>query len=50
MATGDRVQQAARFLLEAHQERRTYEPIPDAFSPRDINEAYDRISKQRGMK
>ena len=49
MATDDRVQQAARYLLEAHQERRVYEPIPDAFSPRDINEAYDMQEAFHGL-
>ncbi|NQW22357.1 MAG: fumarylacetoacetate hydrolase family protein [SAR202 cluster bacterium] len=41
MAGEDRVQQAAQFLHEAHQARAKYQPIPDAFAPRDINEAYD---------
>ena len=31
----------ARFLHEAHRERVAYQPIPDAFAPRDIDEAYD---------
>ena len=41
MAGEDRVRQAARFLHEAHRERAAYQPIPDAFAPRDIDEAYD---------
>ena len=41
MAGEDRVQQAARFLHEAHNTRAAYLPIPDAFAPRDIAEAYD---------
>ena len=41
MADGSRAQQAARFLDEAHKARSKYEPIPDDFAPRDIDEAYD---------
>ena len=41
MAGQDRVQQAARFLHEAHNARAAYQPLPDAFAPRDIDEAYD---------
>ena len=41
MASDDKIQQAARFLHEAHSARAAYQPIPDAFSPRDIDEAYD---------
>ena len=41
MASEERVWQAARFLHEAHRARAPYQPMPDAFAPRDINEAYD---------
>jgi 2-keto-4-pentenoate hydratase len=41
MASEDRAIQAARFLHEAHQARAAYQPIPDAFAPRNIDEAYD---------
>ena len=41
MASEERVWQAARFLHEAHRARASYQPMPDAFAPRDINEAYD---------
>ena len=41
MAGEDRVQRAARFLHEAHSARAAYQPIPDAFTPRNIDEAYD---------
>ena len=41
MAGEDRVQRAARFLHEARNARAPYQPIPGAFAPRDINEAYD---------
>ena len=41
MAGGDRAQQAARFLQEAHRARASYQPLPEAFAPRDIDEAYD---------
>ena len=41
MASEERVWQAARFLHQAHRERAPYQPIPDDFAPRDINEAYD---------
>lgn len=41
MAGENRVQQAAQFLHEAHRARAKYQPIPDAFAPKDINEAYD---------
>ncbi len=41
MASEERVWQAARFLHQAHRERAAYQPIPDDFAPRDINEAYD---------
>ena len=41
MASEGRVQQAARFLDEAHKARTPYQPLPDALAPRDIDEAYD---------
>ncbi|MEE8466391.1 MAG: fumarylacetoacetate hydrolase family protein [Dehalococcoidia bacterium] len=41
MADENRVQQAARYLHEAHNARAAYQPIPEAFGPRDIDEAYD---------
>ncbi|MQF96162.1 MAG: hypothetical protein FI731_10855 [SAR202 cluster bacterium] len=41
MAGGNRVQRAAQFLYEAHQARAAYQPLPDDFAPRDIDEAYD---------
>ncbi|PKB71842.1 MAG: hypothetical protein BZY87_03130 [SAR202 cluster bacterium Io17-Chloro-G6] len=41
MADEDRVQQAAQFLHEAHNARAAYQPIPESFAPRDIDEAYD---------
>ena len=41
MAGEDRTQLATRFLHEAHNARAAYQPIPDAFAPRDIDEAYD---------
>ena len=41
MAGEGRVQQAARFLDEAHKARTPYQPLPDALAPRDIDEAYD---------
>ena len=37
----ERTWQAARYLHEAHRARAPYQPIPDAFAPRDIDEAYD---------
>ncbi|MDA0264571.1 MAG: fumarylacetoacetate hydrolase family protein [Chloroflexi bacterium] len=41
MAGADRTQQAARFLQDAHAARAAYQPLPEAFAPRDIDEAYD---------
>ncbi len=41
MAIEERIRQAARFLHEAHLARAPYQPIPDAFAPRDIDQAYD---------
>ena len=41
MTSEERVWQAARFLHEAHRARAPYQPIPEAFAPRDIGEAYD---------
>jgi 2-oxo-3-hexenedioate decarboxylase/2-keto-4-pentenoate hydratase len=41
MASNDKVQQAAHFLHDAHNARDAYQPLPEAFSPRDIDEAYD---------
>lgn len=36
-----KAQQAAHFLFDAHTTRRSYQPIPERFSPRSITEAYD---------
>ncbi|MDA1127406.1 MAG: fumarylacetoacetate hydrolase family protein [Chloroflexi bacterium] len=41
MADNDRTQRAAQFLNEAHNARAAYVPIPEAFAPRDIDEAYE---------
>ena len=40
MSTQGRIQQAARFVFEERQTRKPFEPIPDTFAPRTIDEAY----------
>ncbi len=49
MNSVDRVHQAARFLYDAHRARAKYEPIPESFAPRDINEAYDMQEASREL-
>ncbi len=41
MAGEEMVWQAARFLHEAHRAKSPYQPIPAAFAPSDITQAYD---------
>ena len=40
-ANESREQKAAQYLFEAHAARRTYQPIPEEFAPRNLTEAYD---------
>lgn len=41
MSHADRIPQAARFLLEAHQAREPFRPMPETCVPRTVDEAYD---------
>ena len=49
MTSEERVWQAARFLHEAQRARAPYQPMPDAFAPRDIEEAYDMQEAFQGL-
>jgi 2-keto-4-pentenoate hydratase len=40
MPDDDRIQQAARFLCEAHRARKPFEPMPTTLAPRTVDEAY----------
>jgi 2-oxo-3-hexenedioate decarboxylase/2-keto-4-pentenoate hydratase len=40
MADEGRIQQAARFLFEAHRARQPFGPMPEASAPRTVDEAY----------
>ena len=40
MSDEGRIQQAARFLLAEHRARRPFGPMPEAYSPRTVDEAY----------
>jgi 2-keto-4-pentenoate hydratase len=40
MADDGRIQQAARFLFEAHRARQPFGPMPETWAPRTVDEAY----------
>ena len=41
MTQPNKAERAARYLFEAHRDRRPYQPLPDDISPATIEEAYD---------
>ena len=41
MTQQDKAARAARYLYDAHRDRKPYEPLPDDISPATIEEAYD---------
>ncbi len=41
MSESDRASQAARYLMGEHAARRNFAPMPEAFAPRSLNDAYD---------